>query len=100
VLAYISHEAPRDIVFVHGAGENSLLWKRTLQHLSGSSRAFAVDLPGHPSGSITCTSVADYSEAVHRFVRELGLRPVVCGHSMGGAVALTFALAIPKTSLH
>ncbi len=96
MLSHISHEAPRDIVFVHGAGGNSLLWKRTIQYLSGSSKALAVDLPGHPSGEITCKSVGDYAEAVHSFISETNVeRPVVCGHSMGGAIALTLALAHP-----
>jgi pimeloyl-ACP methyl ester carboxylesterase len=93
VLSYISHDAPRDIVFVHGAGGNNLLWKRTIQYLSGPSKALAVDLPGHPSGEITCKSVEDYAEAVHGFIRESGVeRPLVCGHSMGGAISLTLAL--------
>ncbi len=96
MLGFISHGAPYDAVFVHGAGGNSLLWKRTLEGLSGASTAHAVDLPGHPSGEITCRSVADYSEAVYQFIREKGLsRPVVCGHSMGGATVLTLALTHP-----
>jgi pimeloyl-ACP methyl ester carboxylesterase len=84
------------VIFVHGAGGNSLLWKRTLQYLSGKSVAFAVDLPGHPSGEITCKTVGDYSEALFKFIADRGVgRPVVCGHSMGGAVALTAALSHP-----
>ena len=83
-------------MFVHGAGCNSLLWKGTLQYLSGSSRALAVDLPGHPAGEITCRSVGDYAEAFHGFIQDSGLeRPVVCGHSMGGATVLALALAHP-----
>jgi len=96
VLGFISHEAPRPVIFVHGAGGNGLLWKRTLQYLSGESVAFAVDLPGHPAGEITCKTVGDYAEAVFDFIVDRGIEgPVVCGHSMGGAVALTLAFAHP-----
>jgi len=96
VLSYISHDAPNDVVFVHGAGENSLLWRKTLDFLSGSSKAFAVDLPGHPSGETRCKAVEDYSVALHEFIGGSELqRPVLCGHSMGGAISLTLALAHP-----
>jgi len=96
MLSFISHEAPRDVVFVHGAGGNSLLWKRTLQCLSGGFRALAIDLPGHPSGAISCKTVDDYSEAVHEFIQESGLAgAAVCGHSMGGATVLTLTLRHP-----
>ena len=96
MLSHISHDAPHDVVFVHGAGGNSLLWKRTLQRLSGNSKAYAVDLPGHPAGEITCKSVGDYAEAVHGFIADSGLKsPVVCGHSMGGATSLALVLAHP-----
>lgn len=97
VLASISHGAPRGVILVHGAGGNSLLWRRTLQYLSGGSQAIAVDLPGHPSGEITCKTVGDYAEVLHEYIRESRLkRPVVCGHSMGGAVVLTLALSHPE----
>ena len=92
-----THEAPHDTVFVHGAGGNSLLWRRTLQYLSGGAHGYAVNLPGHPSGDITCKSVDDYAEALHRFIAERGLRrPAVCGHSMGGAIALDLAVSHPE----
>jgi len=97
LLGFISHESPYDVVFVHGAGGNSLLWRRTLQGLSGKAKAVAVDLPGHPSGDITCKTVEDYAEALHAFIQESRLdRPAVCGHSMGGATVLTLALTHPE----
>ncbi len=97
MLSYISHGAPGGAVFVHGAGGNSLLWRRTLGGLSGTAKAYAVDLPGHPSGEITCRTVPDYAEALHHFILEAELdRPAVCGHSMGGAVVLTLAITHPE----
>ena len=97
MLAFSSHESPHDVVFVHGAGGNSLLWRRTMQQLSGTSKALAVDLPGHPAGEITCRTVGEYAGALHEFIGESQLKsPVVCGHSMGGAISLTLALAHPE----
>ena len=65
--------------------------------LSGKSRALAVDLPGHPSGEISCKTIDEYSEALHGFIVEAKLdRPAVCGHSMGGAVVLSLALSHPE----
>jgi pimeloyl-ACP methyl ester carboxylesterase len=67
-----------------------------MEGLSGSSRALAIDLPGHPSGEITCRSVGEYAEAVHQFLIDARLdHPVLGGHSMGGATVLTLALAHP-----
>ena len=97
LLATLEHPAPSDCVFVHGAGGNNLLWTRTMSFLSGTGTASAVNLPGHPSGEIACKSVSEYAEAVHSFIVERGLRrPAVCGHSMGGAIALTLALDHPE----
>lgn len=96
-LAALRHPAPCDAVFVHGAGSNNLLWDEVLQLLSGTKDAFAVNLPGHPSGEVLCKTIDEYAEAVFGFLVERGLKPAVCGHSMGGAVALTLTLNHPET---
>jgi pimeloyl-ACP methyl ester carboxylesterase len=94
-LDTMTRPAPYDAVFIHGAGGTNLLWDGLFKSLAGDRTAFAVNLPGHPVGEITCTSIDDYAEAVLGFILDRGLRPAVCGHSMGGAVALTLALKHP-----
>jgi len=90
------HPAPCDTVFIHGAGGTNLLWDGLFHSLSGDGVAFAVNLPGHPAGGITCTTVDEYAEAVLDFILDRRITPAVCGHSMGGAVALTLALNHPE----
>lgn len=87
----------RAIVLIHGAGTSSLLWLRLLPALSRWGRVLALDLPGHGrSEGPGLARVELYREVVRTFCAALELeRPVLAGHSMGGAVALDYALAYP-----
>ncbi len=86
------------LVLVHGAGGDLMQWPTDLRRLPGR-RVFAVDLPGHgKTGGAVCADVAGYAEAVATWADEIGLvKPVVMGHSMGGAVVLELALRHPGT---
>lgn len=97
-LQSVNHPAPVDVVLVHGAGGNSLLWKRTQGFMEGPATSYAIDLPGHPQGEISCTSISCYAESVIEFLSDMHLdRPVVCGHSMGSAVALRLVIDHPES---
>jgi pimeloyl-ACP methyl ester carboxylesterase len=82
------------IVLVHGAGGNHLVWPAALRHLPHTT-VYALDLPGHgASPGPGCTEVSAYSEIVRDFVDALELPWfLLAGHSLGGAIALDFALA-------
>lgn len=78
------------IVLLHGAGGNAASFGPTLDAWGGAD-VRALDLPGR-SGSTRPARTAD--EAAARMAPDLLAmgRPVVVGHSYGGAVALSLAL--------
>lgn len=85
------------LLLVHGAGGTHLHWPESIRTLPGR-RVLPVDLPGHgqapPPGE---QDVAAYAGALLGLLDALGIpRVVVAGHSMGGAIALTLALAAPE----
>jgi pimeloyl-ACP methyl ester carboxylesterase len=81
------------LVFVHGAGSSSLAFYYQLRHFRNSK---AIDLPGHPTGK-PCSSIDGYVEWVRGFNTARRYKDVVlCGHSMGGAIALRYALLYPE----
>ena len=81
------------LVFVHGAGSSSLAFYYQLRHFRNSK---AIDLPGHPTGN-PCASIEGYLEWVRGFTNARRYKDVVlCGHSMGGAIALLYALKYPE----
>ncbi len=94
-MAFVAGRWPLDpalqtIVFIHGAGGTSVLWHAQVKALAYRLNTIALDLPGHgDSGGKSMDRVEDYAASVSRFIRSTGaLRPVVCGVSMGGAIAL------------
>jgi len=80
------------LVFIHGAGNSSLSFYYQLRHFRNSK---AIDLPGHPDG-IPCNSIEGYLEWVRGFIKARRYKDVIiCGHSMGGAIAQLYALKYP-----
>lgn len=86
------------LVLVHGAGGSTATWLRQLEGLADAATVIALDLPGHGgSGGDGCRVVGDYAAVVGAFIAALGRgRVVLGGHSMGGAIAQTVALAAPE----
>ncbi len=85
------------VVFCHGSGGNHRHWLFQLEQLGVIANPLAVDLPGHGrSEGRPAERIAPYTDWVRNFSTALGLRPfVLAGHSMGGAIALDYALRYP-----
>lgn len=88
------------LVLLHGAGvdDGALSWEHVLPALGETHRVYAVDWPGHGgSDDAPEHSVAAYRDVLDGVLDELGLESTaLAGISMGGGVALSFALANPE----
>ncbi len=90
----------RPIIFLHGNGFVGRLWQPVAESLSPRYRAIAIDQRGHGDSD---APQADYDwgrfvDDLLAFVGALGLdRPIVVGHSLGGAVAAYAEIQAPGT---
>lgn len=80
------------LVMVHGSGQNELTFHYQTARFP---HADAVNLPGHPDGTPR-SSIGSYADWLRDYVRAQGYPPfILFGHSMGGAIALDYALRYP-----
>ena len=98
---YSSGNSSPTLLFLHGWRSEAKIWLPIINSLVQEGKTvYALDLPGFgrsetPSQSFT---LADYSEAVARFIEALKLSDVcLIGHSFGGRVAVK--LAAPRSDL-
>jgi len=87
------------LVLIHGSNGSLYEWEGWARELGAQARLISVDLPGHgltgawPRDEYTVEAYADFVEVL---VDALNLdRFVLAGHSLGGAVAWTFAATRP-----
>jgi len=82
-------------LLIHGSWHGAWCWERVLPLLAARGhRARAVDLPGHGDDRTAPhrVTLGSYARRVREAAEELGERPVLVGHSMGG-LAITRAAA-------
>jgi 2-succinyl-6-hydroxy-2,4-cyclohexadiene-1-carboxylate synthase len=83
-----------DLVLLHGFTQTGRSWSPVVAELGERYRPFTPDLPGH--GDAAERRPATFG-AVTAYLRALNAeRFVLCGYSMGGRLALAFALAHPE----
>jgi pimeloyl-ACP methyl ester carboxylesterase len=101
VLDFGDAKRPVDVIFLHANGFNAMTYRTLLAPLSASLRLVAPDLRGHgmsrlPADPRGRRSWRDLRDDVLGLLEALGGPPVtLCGHSMGGTVALEAAAAKP-----
>jgi pimeloyl-ACP methyl ester carboxylesterase len=84
------------VLFLHGAGGNARSWYFQKEYLKAYVEVIPVDMPGHGvnADGDGLHSIEEYRDYVYEVTKKLEIdKCYVVGHSMGGAVALSFALA-------
>jgi pimeloyl-ACP methyl ester carboxylesterase len=77
------------LIFIHGSGGWGGIWHKQLAHFKSSK---AITLPGHPDG-VLCHSVDEYTDWLHGVIEYITDKEIILvGHSLGGAIAMTYAL--------
>jgi len=86
------------IVLIHGSGLNRTIWRNVASKYLRNNRVILPDLRGHgesavPPGDYLMTQMAEDVAGLLEYL-EIS-KAVICGHSMGGYVALSFAKLFP-----
>jgi 3-oxoadipate enol-lactonase len=90
-----SGTGPDAVVFVHGFVASRRWWQPAMAQLPAQFHAYAIDLRAKPGEEPVATghTIARYAEDLHEFVDAMALdRFHLVGHSLGGGVALLYAL--------
>ena len=100
-VRYVEAGAGPAVVMIHGnAGSVDDFDFKSLGLLCRDHRVVAVDRPGHgksdrPNG--TAATLKYQTQLLHEALTQLGVtRPVLVGHSWGGALALSYAVEYPQ----
>ncbi len=88
------------MLFVHGLGSNLKFWRYQLDTFAGEGyRVVALDMLGYGKSDKPATfpySMEAMADVVHELAQALDIeRPILVGHSMGGHIALTYAIRFP-----
>lgn len=97
-IAYVELGDPTKptILFIHGLSNALTVWNKNLPILSKKFHCIAIDLPGSGLSSKDKSypyGMEFFASAIQDFITQKSLKNVfLCGHSMGGQIALTLAI--------
>jgi pimeloyl-ACP methyl ester carboxylesterase len=99
-LHFLIKGAGRPVVLIHGNPGSGQDWTRLFGPLAAHHKTIAFDRPGHGRSErpkqIDAT-VEVQARLLHDALKQLHVeRPIVVGHSWGGALALVYAINYPK----
>jgi len=98
-LNYVVEGRGPAVILVHGLGGFAESWRHNIRPLAGRATVYALDLPGFGDSAKPRTRyrLAYFAGALRSFMDGLGLAQAsLVGHSLGGAVSVTYALTHPS----
>jgi len=89
------------LVFIHGWGVSSKIFEPLFYYLKNNFNIHTLDLPGFGKTPIEkAMTLKDYADFVYKFLEDNKIeKPIVIGHSFGGAVTAKLALLYPDSIL-
>lgn len=91
---YIQYGKGKDILLLHGWGQNIEMMKPIGDSFSDKCRITIIDFPGFGQSDEPNVpwNINDYSFMLEEFVKKVGIKkPIIMGHSFGGRVAIRYS---------
>ncbi len=91
---YIQYGKGKDIILLHGWGQNIEMMKPIGDQLQNKYRITIIDFPGFGESDEpqSAWTISDYSLLLEELVKKLKIKkPVIMGHSFGGRVAIRYS---------
>ena len=93
-INYTQYGEGKDIVLLHGWGQNIEMMKPIGDNLCSNHRITILDLPGFGESEEPkeVWNIGDYSNMLEEFLNRLDIKkPVIIGHSFGGRIAIRYS---------
>lgn len=101
-INYIQYGEGKDILLLHGWGQNIEMMKPIGDNFSDKFRITILDLPGFGNSSEPPTpwNMTNYSDMLEEFIDRVGItKPIIIGHSFGGRLAIRYSANNPIEKL-
>ncbi len=96
---FIANQWPMDtdketLLLIHGASMSCHFWESQVTGLSPHANVISINLPGRGHlDTEVCDSIQENADHVLQFIHGNQIKnPIICGHSMGGAVVLSLLI--------
>lgn len=90
----------KGLIFIHGSGESTIIWQNQINEINLDYKLIAVDLPSHGNSDkflISEITLDLYVNVIVKLKESLKLeKMILCGHSLGGAIILSYYLKNPN----